>query len=74
MPAFKGCQADGRFIDCEECRWAQFRIREWLDDRGECHDEEVIVCSKPKEARAHGIKKKEMDGVWRAKSGKRKTG
>ena len=55
MPAFKGCQADGKFIDCEECRWAQFRIREWLDDRGECHDEEVIVCSKPKEARAHGI-------------------
>ena len=35
MPAFKGCQADGRFIDCEEC-----------------HDEEVIVCSKPKEAKA----------------------
>ena len=30
-------------------------IREWLDDRGECHDEEVIVCSKPKEARAHSI-------------------
>lgn len=53
MPAFKGCQADGRFIDCEECRWAQFRIREWLDDRGECHDEEVIVCSKPKEAKAY---------------------
>ena len=52
MPAFKGCQADGRFIDCEECRWAQFRIREWLDDRGECHDDEVIVCSKPKEAKA----------------------
>ena len=28
MPAFKGCQADGRFIDCEECRWAQFHIWE----------------------------------------------